>query len=245
MPAPTPAAGTNSAHGSSLQQYIVQWTKGQLGKRVTSAATKRRQTQCWDLAMAAIEAARNAGFTVVKPGNYVWSNTAVKPQEAQAGDVAQFVSWAQKGKKITHADGSWSISGSCWTGPRHTAVVVKSFDGECFTTYDQNPSPVHETKYCPNRQTGGSVIIYRLGSSRLRLNDDQPIETGFESQDGPQSLLWPKFSASIGAVLVLALAMRSVLKMRRQPSTDTSGSLWIRVDAETKDALTQQDDVPE
>lgn len=239
--APSPAPGTNSAHGMSLATYVKKWTLGQLNKRVTSAATKRRQTQCWDLAMAAIEAARNAGFTVVKPGNYVWSNKVVPTSQAKAGDVAQFVSWAQKGKKIVHADGSWNIKGSCWTGPRHTAVVVKDYDGECFTTYDQNPSPVHETQYCPGRRTGGSVIIYRLGSSRLRLNDDQPIETGFESQGTPLSLI---LAASIGGVAVLSMAMRSILKKRRQSSTEEAPDrLLLRVESEAEDSLSNEDNL--
>jgi hypothetical protein len=99
--------------------------------------------------------------------------------------------------------------------------VVKGFDGECFTTYDQNPDPVHPTEYCPNRQTGGSVIIYRLSSSRLLLNGDEPAiadATGFktQSQGIPQSLLW---SASIAAVALFAMAGRRVWKMRRQSAT--------------------------
>lgn len=175
--------------------------------------------------MGAIEAARDAGFNVPSsPSSYVWSKTALKAEDAQAGDIAQFVSWYQSGKKVMTGKYSWTMKGSLSTGPRHTAVVVKGFDGECFTTYDQNPTPVHESRYCPNRKTGGSVIIYRLSSSRLRLDNEDPATsadiadtTGFKTQSIPQSLLW---SASIAAVALFAAAGRSLWKMRSQSVRD-------------------------
>jgi len=216
-----------------------------LHKRVTSAATKRRQTQCWDLAMGALEAARDAGFNVPQqPSSYVWSKKALSAQDAQAGDIAQFVSWYQSGKKVTHAGGGWSMSGSLSTGPRHTAVVVGDFDGECFTTYDQNPSPVHESKYCPNRKTGGSVIIYRLSASRLRLDNEDPATsaaiaetTGFkpQGQSIPQALLW---SASIAAVALFAVAGRSIYKWgfkRGQASTYARVADRVLINVEATD----------
>lgn len=149
--------------GASLGEYMSSWVRTQEGKLVESDASNHRQTECWDLAMAAIEHARSAGFVVPNsPSSYVWSSQTVSYQDAELGDILQFASYSEK----YTSGGSTSTK---YTASRHTAVVTKAFDSSTcgIQVEEQNPNPVHQSVYhpCSQYRTGGSVIVYRLGAS--------------------------------------------------------------------------------
>jgi len=135
------------------------WVKSQEGKHVGSDATDHKQTECWDLAMAAIEHARAKGFSVPRgPSTYEWSSQTVSYKDAQPGDIVQFVSWKEK---TGHSSRS--------TGSHHTAVVTLAWNSQTcgLQTEGQNPSPVHQAVYhpCSPYHISGSMVVYRLGGS--------------------------------------------------------------------------------
>lgn len=171
-------SSSSKTRSSGLGAFMAKWAKSKNGYRVRSAATGYRQTQCWDLGMRAIEEARKKGYKIPDaPSSYVWSRHTVSYKQAQPGDIAQFSLW---GEKITYPGGGWSTRS---TGYRHTAVVTKAYDSsKCeIEMYDQNPSPVHISKYHPCKRTGGSMIIYRIStSSRLYEDGSWPVPEEFQ-----------------------------------------------------------------
>lgn len=201
--APAPAPGGSDGEAGSAGQFIAAWTKKQFGKLVPSEM--QGSTQCWDLAMRALEEAAKAGFRVEHTGlksgqSYKWSATTVHWEDAQPGDIMQFRGWRQKYR---------------WAGNPHTAIVIEAPKGDkcVITAYDQNPDPVHESPYDTCAKISGEVTIYRVGKSpsRLRLFS---VDGGWRV-DGPlasRTSAW-LLLASLAAATATAL---SVLGRRRR-----------------------------
>jgi len=152
------------ASTSSLGDYMSSWVKSQEGKRVGSDATHHKQTECWDLAMAAIEHAEKKGFSIPRgPSSYVWSSETVSYKHAQPGDIVQFASWKEK---VTYPGGGWSTRS---TGTHHTAVVTAAWDSKTcgLQVEEQNPDPVHQGVYhpCDEEHISGSLVIYSLSTT--------------------------------------------------------------------------------
>jgi len=176
------------ASTSSLGDYMSSWVKSQQGKRVGSDATHHRQTECWDLAMAAIEHAKAKGFSIPRgPSSYVWSSETVSYKHAQPGDIVQFVSWKEK---VTHPDGSWSTHS---TGSHHTAVVTSAWNSKTcgLQVEEQNPSPVHQGEYhpCSAEHISGSMVVYRLSTSVQRSVEEATWPVPAEFQAHTESIL--------------------------------------------------------
>jgi hypothetical protein len=156
---------------STWGDYMSNWVQSQDGKYVSSEA-QPGSTECWDLAEAAIEHARKAGYSIPKqPSSYQWSSQTVSYTNAQPGDIMQFASYSEK---VTNSDGSWSSKS---TGTHHTAVVTRAFDSSScgIRVEEQNPKPAHSSIYhpCDKYRTGGTVVVYRLAAS---LSAPMPLE---------------------------------------------------------------------
>lgn len=223
-------ASAKTAAGHSLGKFIADWAKAQVGRKIGSDATSHRQTECWDLAMAAIEKAKAEGFSIANPpGSYKWSTQTVNYKKAQPGDIAQFKYWSEK---ITYPGGGWSTRS---TGPVHTAVVTKAFDsGTCgIETYDQNPSPVSKSVYHPCFKNSGSasLIFYRLTHSSRLSSDDGPWPVPEEFQNKAGEMGWSLWAAcGFAAVSMAALSFR----MFRARAARDHGMLLSTEDPETE-----------
>eukprot|EP00747_Dinoflagellata_sp_TGD_P153948 gnl/TRDRNA2_/TRDRNA2_177451_c0_seq2.p1 gnl/TRDRNA2_/TRDRNA2_177451_c0~~gnl/TRDRNA2_/TRDRNA2_177451_c0_seq2.p1 ORF type:complete len:350 (+),score=62.20 gnl/TRDRNA2_/TRDRNA2_177451_c0_seq2:109-1158(+) len=161
----------NSCNPSKLGKTMADFVKSHHGKKV--AYSRRRvgvktDTQCWDLASAAIDHAQKKGFKINRWGfsgasSYVWSPTVVPVSQALPGDIVQF-----EGK---YTEGNmW-----CASGGHHTAVVTDCGANALeLHTMDQNPRPVHTTLYHPAKgHTSGYVRVYRIkDESGSRLFED-------------------------------------------------------------------------
>jgi len=136
----------------SLGAYIANYARSVEGQRIDRG-------ECWDLANEAIIHAKAAGFKVAaSPSTYRWSSQTVNYQNAQPGDILQFVNYHEK-----------TQHGGRSTGPHHTAVVTKSFDSSSggIEVEQQNPKPVSKAVYHPGSKTGGSMTVYRMSSSMM------------------------------------------------------------------------------
>jgi len=166
--APSSRSSSGSCDASALGQYIANFAKGKKGQKVYSA--KQGSASCWDLAWAAMENAEKDGHNPVfwqKASHWAdssaWSDEVVPLEQAKPGDIAQFKGWQEKFKGYTKM--AWNP---------HTAVVTECYKDGVLTTYEQNPDPVHEGKYHTASKSSGSVTIYRLKSSTLRLHSQTP-----------------------------------------------------------------------
>jgi len=165
-----PAGGGGG--GSDLGQFIADFAAENEGQKV--ASEMQGTTECWDLAMAAIEHAKAAGYEGIDwnpDSSYEWGPNVVDYQSCEPGDIVQWTSYSEK---TTSEDGSsWSSLSAGF--PNHTSIVAEPYDsasGE-FRCWGQNPDPVHFVAYHPDSSTGGSFIVYRLYASGGSGNDDE------------------------------------------------------------------------
>lgn len=174
------AAGGGS--GDGLGEFLAEFAAGQEGQHV--ASEMQGTTECWDLAMAAIEHAEAAGYSDIDwdPQNpYEWGHNVVDLQDAQTGDIVQ---WSNYNEKVTKPDGSWTTA---MTGYHHTSIVAEPYDGETFKCWGQNPDPVTLTEYHPDSSTGGTFTIYRLACSGESPHSDDDESDADHSDDDDNS----------------------------------------------------------
>eukprot|EP00746_Dinoflagellata_sp_MGD_P166279 gnl/MRDRNA2_/MRDRNA2_96052_c0_seq1.p1 gnl/MRDRNA2_/MRDRNA2_96052_c0~~gnl/MRDRNA2_/MRDRNA2_96052_c0_seq1.p1 ORF type:complete len:244 (-),score=44.14 gnl/MRDRNA2_/MRDRNA2_96052_c0_seq1:46-777(-) len=144
--------------GSGLGAFLAGFAADNEGEHVASEL--QGTTECWDLAMAAIEHAQAAGYEGIDwqpESSYEWGPNVVDVSEAQPGDIVQWTSYTEQ---VTHDDGSWESRSAGF--PNHTSIVAEAYDGEVLKCWGQNPDPVTLNEYHPDSCTGGSFIIYRL-----------------------------------------------------------------------------------
>lgn len=150
--------------GGDAGAWMVSWVQRQLDTRISRQG--HSATSCWDLVMAAIEAANSNGFNLPtgQMGNHgeiqgkdgwVWSDQPISWDQAQPGDVAQFAYWYEY---YSH-DGGYSTKS---TGDVHSALVV-SVDGPKLNVYEQNPSKAHAGTYHPSGSHRGVLQVFRVG----------------------------------------------------------------------------------
>jgi len=217
--APSSSSSSGSCDASALSQYIANFAKGKKGQKVYSA--KQGSASCWDLAWAAMENAEKDGHNPVfwqKASHWAdssaWSDEVVPLEQAKPGDIAQFKGWQEKFKGYTKM--AWNP---------HTAVVTECYKDGVLTTYEQNPTPVHEGKYHTASKSSGSVTIYRLKSSTLRLHSQTPQLSVLGLHSGQFSVL-----AAVCAITGLLAFASFIVKQQRSvarsaPPTIEEGAL--------------------
>lgn len=205
------SSGSGACKASKLGEYISNFVKGKTGRKVYS--DQQGTASCWDLAKAAMEQAAKHGYNPVQPpDSYVWSTKTVDVTDAQPGDIAQFKGWQE------NVDG---YSMSAWNP--HTAVVTECYKDGVLTVHQQNPSAVAEGKYHPGKEQSGSVTIYRLQSSRLRLYSQKPQLSVFGFHSEQFNVL--AGVASVAGLLALAsfIVKRQRTVAQRSPPSPEEG----------------------
>jgi hypothetical protein len=167
---------------SDLGQFLADFAASNEGSKVSSEQ-QPGSTQCWDLAMAAVEHAQADSWPDLKApvdlcsDPYSWSDNIVDVSDAQAGDIVQWVSWNENHNGYTRM-----------TGPHHTSIVAEPYDGETLKCWGQNPSPVTLNEYHPADSTGGSMTIFRLdGGSGAPHSDADSDQSDADNSDADNS----------------------------------------------------------
>jgi hypothetical protein len=149
------AGGPAGGSADGLGQFLAEFAADNEGQLVASEL--QGTTECWDLAMAAVEHAQKAGYGDIDwdPDNsYQWGPNTVDLADAQTGDIVQWSSYQEQHEGYSR-----------YTAYHHTSIVAEDYDGEVFKNWGQNPHPVELAEYHPDSCTGGSFIIYRLSAS--------------------------------------------------------------------------------
>ena len=210
------SSGSGACKASKLGEYISNFVKGKTGRKVYS--DQQGTATCWDLAKAAMEQAAKHGYNPVQPpSGTVWSTEAVDITDAQPGDIAQFKGWQES------VDG---YSMTAWNP--HTAVVTECYKDGVLTVHQQNPSAVAEGTYHPGKEQSGSVTIYRLHNSRLRLYSQQPQLSvlGFHSEQ-LNVLAGVGSAASLLALASFIVKRQRTVAQRSPPSTEEGPFLEV------------------
>jgi len=215
----TSGSSSGGCQASALGQYIADFVKGKKGQKVYSAM--QGSASCWDLAWGAMEHAEKKGHNPIFwqkashwADNNAWSSEVVPLEQAKPGDIAQFKGWKQ------------NFNGrSKYAWNPHTAVVTECYKDGVLTTYEQNPDPVAEGKYRPHSKTSGSVTIYRLKSSTLRLHSQTPQLSVIGLHSGQFSVLAAVCATAVLLAFASFMVKRQLSVARSAPPTIEEGAL--------------------
>lgn len=133
----------NKKNPMTINQKVVTWTQGQLGKQIGKG-------ECWDLAEQALKQAgaqtSNDLGPVDQDSDYIWGDS-VAIKDVIPGDILQFrdheVTTTTE-TEYTFADGSSETVSETTTAerPHHTAIVNSKLDSDgTVKTLDQHVKP--------------------------------------------------------------------------------------------------------
>lgn len=144
--------------GGDAGAFMVNWVEQRLGQHISREG--HSATSCWDLVMAAIEAANSNGFHVPTGhdgkiqghAGWVWSDEPISWDQALPGDVAQFAYWYEYYNHHTH-----------YTADMHSALIY-AVEGNTVKVYEQNPSVAKKGEYHPAAtKKSGVMQVFRVG----------------------------------------------------------------------------------
>jgi hypothetical protein len=164
---------------ATLNQKILQWASGQVGKSVGAG-------ECWDLAESALSKSGAGGSSdfggpTDSDGDYVWGDE-VDLKDVLPGDVLQYRDYEMTKTTTTtatFADGS-SSDDTVYVAvghPHHTAIVSKNPGAGALTVLEQNDMGHHERvksstirwKDAPTKETSSRKSMKRPDNGKMEM----------------------------------------------------------------------------
>lgn len=162
----------------TLNQKIVIWTSGQLGKLIGAG-------ECWDLANSALLQAGAGTSSDFGPqgadADYVWGTELADLKDALPGDILQYRNYVMTTTTnidVTFPDGyGWTDDNEAEiTHPHHTSIVATNPGNGALMVYEQNDKGNHEkVKLTPIRWKIAATTTSTSQQS-LKRKDNGKIE---------------------------------------------------------------------